>query len=307
MCPSQSTSSAVCLELGSRSNEGSGQYSTAADWFVGSHVKRSGQPAKSTNQVPVNGLVPFMSNLPMDLVSNIMVFVDMADAKNTLALTCKTCRNSVWNQKEFWLSLGGPCFLQESQQELKMIYGVEATRSTFRRWVYGITHGWSHQFANRADDVSSGEALQDAYFLVSGLSRGDAPTRDICRFVDATVRAIGRSADDEDDSLATALVLRCQNRPDLLSSKQVRDLEAALDEAAERAMLRHVQAAEDDAEYEDDFDELAEKDALDHDDISKCSADGLLVAPSEQAINSSDASWLSQRFLMVMSEHHGWD
>lgn len=307
MCPSQSKSSSVCLELGSRSNESSGQYSTAADLLVGLHVKRSGPPAKSTTQVPMGGLVPFMSNLPMDLVSNMMVFVDMADAKNTLALTCKTCRNSVWNQTEFWLSLGGPCFLQESMQELKMIHSVEATRSTFRRWVYGITYGWSHQFANRADDVSSGEALQDAYFLISGLSRGDAPARDICRFVGATVRAIGRSADDEDDSLATALVLRCRSRPDLLSSKQVRDLEAALDEAAERAMLRHVQAAEDDAEYEDDFDELAEKDALEKDDISKCSADGLLVAPPEQAINSSDATWLSQRFLMVMSEHHGWD
>jgi len=269
--------------------------------------KRSGPPAKSTPQVPMDGLVPFMSTLPMDLVSNMMVFVDMADSKNTLALTCRTLRKNVWDQKEFWLAFGGPCFLQESSQELKMTRSVAATRDTFRRWVFGITYGWSHQFANRVDDVSPGEALQDAYFLIAGLSRGDAPTRDICQLVDATVRAIGRSADDEDDSLATALVLRCRNRYDLLSSKQLRDLEVALDDAAERAMLRHIQVAEDDAVYEDDFDELAEKEALEKDEMSKCPADGLFEASPEQAISSGDATWLSQRFLMVMSEHHGWD
>lgn len=188
-----------------------------------------------------------------------------------------------------------------------MIYSASATRSIFRRWVFGISHGWSHRFATRADEVSPGETLQDAYFLVSGLSRFDAPARDVCRFVDAMIQAIGRSADDENDSLASSLVHRSCSRTDLFSSKQLRDLEMALDEAAERAMLRHVQAAEEDAEYEDDFDELAEKDALEKDGSSKCLADGLVLAPPERVISSVDATWLSQRFLMVMSDHHGWD
>jgi hypothetical protein len=236
-----------------------------------------------------------------------MVFADMVDTKNTLALTCQTLYKSVWEQKDFWLALGGPCFLQESSQELQMLYSATATRSVFRRWVFGISHGWSHRFATRVEELSPGEALQDAYFLMSGLSRFDAPARDICHLVDATVRTIGRSADDEDDSLATALVHRCRSRTDLLGSKQIRDLEVALDEAAERAMLRHVQAAEDDAEFADDFDELAEKDALEKDELSKQQVDGHLLAPPEKAISSGDAAWLSQRFLMVMSEHHGWD
>jgi len=117
------------------------------------------------------------------------------------------------------------------------------------------------------------------------------------------------SEDDEDDSYATALVFRCRSRLDVLSSKQLRDLEIALDEAAERAMLHHIQAAEDDAEYENDFDELSEKDAQVKDEMSECMADkdGLLVSPPKQAISKEDATWLSQRFLMVMSEHHGWD
>lgn len=235
-----------------------------------------------------------------------MVFCDMADARNTLALTCRTLCKSVWDQKDFWLTMGGPCFLQESAQELKMIYSAAATRSVFRRWVFGISPGWSHCFASGVDKSSPGEVLQHAYFLVSGLSRFDAPARDICRLVDAAVQAIGLSADDEDDSLATALVHRCRNRTDLLSSKQVRDLEAALDDAAERAMLRHIQAAEEDAEYEDNFDELAEKDAVESNKLPKLQA-GVLQAPPEQSISDADAVWLSQRFLMVMSDHHGWD
>jgi len=188
-----------------------------------------------------------------------------------------------------------------------MIFSATATRSVFRRWVFGISHGWSLRFAARVDELSSKEALEDAYFLISGLDRFDAPARDICCLVDAMVRAIGSSADDEDDSLATALVQRCRNRPDLVSSKQCRDLEMALDEAAERAMLRHVQAAEDDAESEDDFDELAEKDALEKDELSKLQVDGCLLAPPEKSISIGDGAWLSQRFLMVMSDHHGWD
>lgn len=188
-----------------------------------------------------------------------------------------------------------------------MVYSAAATRSVFRRWVFGISHGWSPRFAARVDELSAKEALEDAYFLVSGLSRFDAPARDICCFVDATVRAIGRSEDDEDDSLATALVHRCRSRLDLLSSKQLRALEMALDDAAERAIVRHVQAAEDNVGLEDDFYELAEKDTLEKDELSKLQADGFLPSPLEKAISSGDAAWLSQRFLMVMSEHHGWD
>jgi len=252
-------------------------------------------------------LVPFMCTVPVDLLTNMMVFVDMADSKNTLALTCRKLCKRVWNEKEFWLSLGGPCFLRDSFQELKTIHSVSATRSVFRRWVFGIGSGWSHQFANCVDalsPMSPGVALQDAYFLVSGLAPGDAPPQDMCRFVDAIVRAIGKCADDEDDSLATGLVLQCRSRSDLLWPDQLRDLELALDEAAERTVLRHIQAAEDEAEYEDDFEELAEKDALEKD---TCSATGLLDDIPKQAISRDDATWLSQRFLMVMSEHHGWD
>jgi len=244
-----------------------------------------------------------------------MVFVDMTDSKNTVALTSRKLRSCVWDQKEFWLSLGGPCFLQDSSCELKMISSVASTRAAFRRWVFGIGYGWSHQFANRVDALSGvnslppGAALQDAYFLVSGLARGDAPATDISRFVAASVRAIGLCADDEDDAVATSLVIRCRSRSDLLCPKQLRDLEAALDDAAERAILRHIQAAEDEAEYEDDFEDLAEQDFLAKDDIEKgtCPADGLLTDTPKQAINNADAAWLSQRFLMVMSEHHGWD
>lgn len=254
----------------------------------------------------MSAFVLFLCNLPMDLLSNMMAFVDMADSKNTLALTCWTMCKSVWDQKEFWLTFGGPYFLQESSKELNLIHSVSSTRSVFRRWVFGISSGWSHQFANRVDELSSGTALQDAYFLISGLSRDDAPARDFHRFIDAVVRVISHSADDEDDSLATALVVRCRSRADLIDSDQLRNLEEALDDAAERSILRHIQIAEDDAEYEDDFNELAEKDALEG-DMSKCSADGLFVAPPDQAINKDDATWLSQRFLMVMSEHHGWD
>merc|ERR1719359_1448373 len=90
--------------------------------------------------------------------------------------------------------------------------------------------------------------------------REDASARDLSRFIEATVQAIDRSTDDEDDSLATAFVIRSRSRADLLGSKLLRDLEEALDDAAERAILRHIQTAEDDTEYEDDFNELAEKD-----------------------------------------------
>jgi len=236
-----------------------------------------------------------------------MAFVDMEDSKNTLALTCRTLCKSVWDQKEFWLAFGGPYFLQESSQELKMIHSVTATRSAFRRWVFGIGTGWSHHFVKRANELSSAAALQDAYFLLSGLSREDASARDLSRFIEATVQAIDRSTDDEDDSLATAFVIRSRSRADLLGSKLLRDLEEALDDAAERAILRHIQTAEDDAEYEDDFNELAEKDEPVKIHTSKCAEDGLLEAPCDGVISDADATWLSQRFLMVMSEHHGWD
>jgi hypothetical protein len=240
-----------------------------------------------------------------------MVFVDMADTKNIVALTCRKLRSSVWDEKEFWLSLGGPCFLQDCSSELKMIHSVAATRSAFRRWVFDIGYGWSHHFANRVDALSPspGPVLQDAYFLVSGLAIGDAPARDITRFVEAAVRAIGQCVDDEDDALATSLVNRCRSRSDLLCPKQLGDLDAALDEAAERAIMRHIQAAEDDAADADDFEELAALDVLEKDPLEKitCPADGLCAESSKQSINNADATWLSQRFLMVMAEHHGWD
>jgi len=242
----------------------------------------------------------------VELLSNMMTFVDMADAKNTLALTCWTLCKSVWDQKEFWLAFGGPYFLQESSQELKMMHSVTATRSAFRRWVFDIMPCWSHHFATRANELSSAAAIQDAYFLLSGLSREDASAADLSRFIDATIQAINRSTDDEDDSLATAFVVRSRSRADLLGSKLLRDLEHALDDAAERAILRHIQTAEDDAEDKDDFDELAEQDEPVKIKTSECSEDGLLKA-RDGVISDADATWLSQRFLMVMSEHHGWD
>lgn len=308
MCQSQSKSSSVCLEL-SPSHESSRQYSTDADFSLRLNSERSGPFANSINPMLMEKLVPFLCTVPVDLLSNMMVFVDMADSKNVLALTCRKLCKSVWDQKEFWLSIGGPCFLQDSFQELKTIHSVSATRSVFRRWVFGIGSGWSHQFANCVDATSPAVALQDAYFLVSGLAPGDASPRDLCRFVDAIVRVIGQCADDEDDSLATGLVLRCRSRSDLLCPEQLKDLELALEETAERAMLRRIQAADDKAEYEDDFEELAEKDTLEKDALekSKCPANGLLGDPPKPAISSADAMWLSQRFLMVMSEHHGWD
>jgi len=252
-------------------------------------------------------LVLAMCDLPMDLVGHMLLFGSMADAVNAMGLTCKTLCKSVWDQRDLWITLGGPAFLQDSSNEIQMLHSAAATRSAFRRWVFGIGFGWSHQFVARVDLLSAEEALQDAFFLISGLYRSDAPAGDICRLVDGTARAIGRAADDDDDSLATALVLRCRSRPDLLSALQLQVLEVALDEAAERAMLRHLQAAEDDAVDADDFDELAEKVALEKDDMSKFPGDDLLVASPEQAINNDDAAWLSQRFMMVMSEHHGWD
>lgn len=301
MFPPQAKSTSVCLEL-SPSQESARQSFSATDLFVGLTSKRP-EPSATC----MDSLVPFVCSSPVDVLSHLLVFVDMADSKNTMALACRTLYSAVWDQKDFWLSLGGPCFLQNSFCELQMINSVAATRSTFRRWVFGIGYGWSHQFANHVDalsPMSPGPALQDAYFLVSGLAPGDAPARDISRFVQATVRAIGQCADDEEDSLAAALVLRCRNRSDLLCPKQLRDLEVALDEAAERAIMRRIEVAEDEAAYEDDFEELAEQDALDKD---SCLADGLLVDPPKQAINNQDTAWLSQCFLMVMSEHHGWN
>eukprot|EP00746_Dinoflagellata_sp_MGD_P164961 gnl/MRDRNA2_/MRDRNA2_93956_c0_seq1.p1 gnl/MRDRNA2_/MRDRNA2_93956_c0~~gnl/MRDRNA2_/MRDRNA2_93956_c0_seq1.p1 ORF type:complete len:301 (+),score=67.34 gnl/MRDRNA2_/MRDRNA2_93956_c0_seq1:119-1021(+) len=300
MCPSQSKSPSVSLEFAPFQGR-SRQHSSDVDFLLGLNSQCSAPSA----------LVPFLCSLPADLLTNMMVFVDMADSKNAMALTCRKLCSCVWEQKEFWLSLGGPCFLQDSSSELQMINSVAATRSAFRRWVFGIGYGWSHQFANRvhALSITPGAALQDAYFLVSGLSPGDAPKRDINRFVAAAVHAIGQCTNDEDDSLATSLVIRCRSRSDLLCPKQLRDLEVALDDAAERAIMRHIQAAEDEAEYEDDFEELAEQDALAKDAFEKeqCPADGLLMDPPKHAINNEDAAWLSQRFLMVMSEHHGWD
>lgn len=148
--------------------------------------------------------------------------------------------------------------------------------------------------------------------MIAGLRRGDAPSADIWRLVRTTISAIERTVDDEDDALAAGLVTRCHERGDVLSAAQRAALDDALGEAAERALLRHLDAA--DLAAEDDFEELAAAEKAEAEDEGwSCEGedgcDKLLcmpACPKQQVISSEDSEWLSRRFLAVMSEHHGW-
>merc|ERR1719335_547661 len=172
------------------------------------------------------GLVALLYGLPSDIAAHIFLFNHLADVLHCAGLTCRTLHFNIWQQSDFWVSLGGPAFLEIFTPAVPLPKDPSSVLGAFRRWVFRIEGDWSQGLQQLAACEPPLTALHEAFDRIQGLRHGDVPPADISRLVDAVIQAMERMAvsDVEASDVAAALVARCQTRQDLFDDSQLIEL-----------------------------------------------------------------------------------
>lgn len=202
-----------------------------------------------------SSLVTLAHALPSDIVAHIFLFSHLADVLNCAGLTCRTLHAGVWQQADFWVSLGGPAFMEVLTPARPLPMDASSVLAAFRRWVFGIQGGWSQDLQRLAGCESPLTALHDAHDRMQGLRQGEVPPADICRLVDAVVHAMNRLTVSDADAIdvAAALVARCRTRQDLFGQDQLSELGTTLGVIQERALQHKLDTL---LPLDDDDDEI---------------------------------------------------
>lgn len=242
------------------------------------------------------GLVALLHGLPSDVAAHIFLFSHLADVLHCAGLTCRTLQVSIWQQADFWVSLGGPAFVEvlTPAVQLPMAMSSVSVLGAFRRWVFGINGNWSQNLQDLAAFESPLTALQEAFDRIQGLQHSDVQCADITRLVHAIKHAMERltASDNEAADLAAALVARCQARRDLFCEIELADLSTTLGATQERALQHKL----DTLLPLDDDDEML--DPWEWDSSTNCEVHKQVSVP----IGGHTGRCLSLAFLAVMEE-----